>query len=110
MASFSSPLNMGFTIIGTKGQMKIRNPFKPNPEQEEEILLQHDIDEPPVIFKVKGVGLAEDATGHLYQGEVDVISRVALASKSEQELLSCGQSPSSTTSSSKSKAHARTNS
>ena len=93
MASFSSPLNMGFTIIGTKGQMKIRNPFKPNPEQEEEILLQHDIDEPPLVFKVKGVGLDEDSTGHLYQGEVDTISRVVLASKAEQELLSVGKSP-----------------
>lgn len=102
LASFSSPLNMGFTILGTKGQMKIRNPFKPNPEQDEEIHLQHDIDEPPVVFKVKGVGLAEDRTGHLYQGELDVISRVALASKAEQELVACGKNPTSSSSSSSS--------
>lgn len=81
LASFSSPLNMGFTILGTKGQMKIRNPFKPDPQREEEIWLQHDIDEPPIIYKVKGVGLQEDATGHLYQGEVDAISKFALAAR-----------------------------
>jgi predicted dehydrogenase len=85
LTSFSSPLNMGFTIVGTKGQMKIRNPYKPNPLVEEEILLQHDIDEPPVSFKVKGVGLQEDLTSHLYQGEVDAISKFVLSSRADQQ-------------------------
>ena len=69
---------MSFTILGTKGQLRLRNPFKPNPLVAEEILLQHDMGDPPVVIQVKGVGLDEAPTKHLYQGEVDEMSRLVM--------------------------------
>ena len=79
VASFALPLNMGFTVMGTAGTLHLRNPFKPDPTKAEEIVLQHDLAEPPVVITASGVGAAGTPAGHLYQAELDCVSRAALA-------------------------------
>ena len=73
-SSFEGPLRMGIRIVGTQGSLNVANPLKPLPGQPSMIDICH------VDGTTKQIEVI-DSQSHLYQGEVDDLSEVALGMK-----------------------------
>lgn len=78
--SFTSPLQMGFAVTGTKGTLRINNPYKPSPTEPEHVTIQSEFGKAPEVFLARGAVNAPDVK-HLYQAECETLSRIAIRNK-----------------------------